>query len=280
MFDDSFKKLYKNVPIVLWHKVGGELITALHNHSEFEISIRTRGASEIIIGSKKFEAGEGDIFLKNPFEPHSSKSLDEGGYCFCFDCSLIADETIAEAFKNETLRIANHIPQSDKNAAEIKRLFMNVVECYMRNGEYMELEIKAHISLFIAFLMENGYVERVDKVSKAETFYKKVFKYILQNYTRNITSKDVADALSYNHSYFCRKFQNCFNRKFYDYLNMYRIFESKKLFLDKEKTITQIAMECGFNNQTYFAKCFKKYTGILPSEYKQKINLQERGEQI
>lgn len=274
MLKDSFKKLYKNVPIAVWVNHGSAVNADVHNHAEIELSLKTLGESEVTINNKKYIIREGDILIKNPFDIHSSQPLDgkEGGYCMCFDCSLIADEALAEAFKNGSIRVTNYIDSSCKHHAEIKELFMNIIKCYEKNSKYIYLEIKAHISLLFAFLLNNGYISESHPISRDEEFYRRVFRYISENYPYHITSKDVADALSYNQSYFCRKFRKIFERRFYDYLNMYRVFEAQKLFSKDEKTIAQVALECGFNTQTYFAECFKKYTGMLPSEFKRKVN--------
>ncbi len=269
MFDDSFKRLYKNVPMAVWSQVDGTVKSEFHNHAEIEISLRTKGETNFFLSDQKLISRPGDISIKNPFEIHCGKSRTEkvSGHEICFDCSLIADEKIADDLKNGRIHLKNLIPSDDENIEEIQRLFMNIIDCYKNNSDYVYLEVKAHISIFIAYLLNNGYVDIGYSEGKDETFYKTVFQYISQNYKNNITSKDVSYALSYNHSYFCRKFRKNFNRKFYDYLNMYRVFESRKLFSDGEKSVTRIALESGFNSQTYFTKCFKKYTGLLPSEY-------------
>ena len=273
MFDDSFKKLYDNVPIAVWSYNSNKIYTKVHNHAEIEITLKTKGKSETNICNKRYITNPGDFIFKNPYEIHSSKALteDSSGYCICFDCSLIADESIGEMFKNKSMCIRNHIPASDTNIEEIQRLFMNIIKAFEEKSQYMRLEIMTHISMLITFLLNNGFVTTANQQGKEEIFYNKVFQFISQNYTKNITSKDISDVLSYNHSYFCRKFRKSFDRQFYDYLNMYRVYESQKLFEDEEKNITQISRECGFNSQIYFTKCFKKYMGMLPSEYKQRI---------
>ena len=257
MFDDSFKRLYKNVPMAVWSLVDGTVKSEFHNHAEIEISLRTNGETNFYLSDQKLISRPGDISIKNPFEIHCGKSRTEkvSGHEICFDCSLIADEKIADDLKNGRIHLQNLIPSDDENIEEIQRLFMNIIDCYKNNSDYVYLEVKAHVSIFIAYLLNNGYVDVGYSESKDETFYKTVFQYISQNYKKNITSKDVSDALSYNHSYFCRKFRKNFNRKFYDYLNMYRVFESRKLFSDGEKSVTRIALESGFNSQTYFTKC-------------------------
>lgn len=64
---------------------------------------------------------------------------------------------------------------------------------------------------------------------------------------------------------------NTFEEKnFYDYINLQRVEEFKRLIIDdenKQYTMLSIAFECGFNSKTSFNRNFKKVTGLAPSEF-------------
>ena len=63
-----------------------------------------------------------------------------------------------------------------------------------------------------------------------------------------------------------------FNLNFYEFVNGYRIEEAQKRLLDpanKDKTITDIYLEVGFNSKSVFNTFFKKLVGKTPSEYRQ-----------
>ena len=63
-----------------------------------------------------------------------------------------------------------------------------------------------------------------------------------------------------------------FNHNFYEFINGYRIEEAQKRLLDpanKDKTITDIYLEVGFNSKSVFNTFFKKLVGKTPSEYRQ-----------
>jgi len=63
-----------------------------------------------------------------------------------------------------------------------------------------------------------------------------------------------------------------FDNNFYEFINNYRIEEAKKILIDpknKDKTITDIYLEVGFNSKSVFNTFFKKIVGQTPSEYRQ-----------
>ena len=60
-------------------------------------------------------------------------------------------------------------------------------------------------------------------------------------------------------------------QNFYDYVNGCRIEEAKRLLQDaihRKKTVLNILYEAGFNSKSAFNLAFKKYTGMTPTEFK------------
>lgn len=59
-------------------------------------------------------------------------------------------------------------------------------------------------------------------------------------------------------------------KNFYDFVNMYRVEEFKRLIAlqkNRQFTLLSLAYDCGFSSKTSFNRCFKKATGLTPSEY-------------
>jgi len=69
------------------------------------------------------------------------------------------------------------------------------------------------------------------------------------------------------------------NQNFFDFINQYRIEEAKKYLIDPQKQhlkILSVAYDAGFNSKSSFNTIFKKYTGMTPSEFREKF-LQKEG---
>lgn len=67
--------------------------------------------------------------------------------------------------------------------------------------------------------------------------------------------------------YFCRIFRTVIHRTPIDYLNYYRIEKACYLLETEDLSITEVAYHCGFNDSSYFIRCFKKYKQITPTKY-------------
>lgn len=77
--------------------------------------------------------------------------------------------------------------------------------------------------------------------------------------------------LSVSSNHLSQLINETYNQNFYDFINEYRIEESKKLLENngfRKKTILEIAYEVGFNSKTTFNNAFRKYTGVTPREYR------------
>ncbi|NVF11161.1 response regulator [Anaerococcus sp. AGMB00486] len=95
--------------------------------------------------------------------------------------------------------------------------------------------------------------------------------YIEKNYGEKISISDLEKKLNYSESMLNKKFKEYTSITFNDYLNRVRIKEAIKLLENTELMIIDIAFLCGFSNQKYFSKVFKKFVGISPGKYNKNI---------
>ena len=97
---------------------------------------------------------------------------------------------------------------------------------------------------------------------------KKAIKYISKNFADPITLDDVANLVHLNPAYFSTIFKQSTGSSFKEYLNMVRVEESKRLLSNTDYSLIDIAIATGFENQSYFSKVFKKYTGLTPKQFR------------
>lgn len=104
--------------------------------------------------------------------------------------------------------------------------------------------------------------------SKNSDLIQKAMLYISEHFNTSITLEETAAYVHLHPSYFSTLFKQLTGSSFKEYLNMVRIEESKRLLSNTEYSIINIAIAVGFEDQSYFSKVFKKYTGLTPKQYR------------
>ncbi|MDR2922154.1 MAG: helix-turn-helix domain-containing protein [Treponema sp.] len=120
----------------------------------------------------------------------------------------------------------------------------------------------------------HGIVERVSSVISSfqgiphAVALRKAENFILENYTRKISLQEIADVAGLSAPYFSTIFKEEMGENLSKYLNRLRVEKASRLLLETETTLSDIASACCFEDQSWFSKIFKAYTGISPGKYR------------
>jgi two-component system response regulator YesN len=98
----------------------------------------------------------------------------------------------------------------------------------------------------------------------------KAIEYIKLHYREELTLQEVADTIHVSKSYFSNLFKKQSGQNFIDYLIDLRLHEAKRMLVQNEYKIYEVAEKSGFNDVKYFSKLFKKMTQMTPVEYREK----------
>ena len=97
---------------------------------------------------------------------------------------------------------------------------------------------------------------------------KNAVEYVARHFPEEITLASVAEELHVNTSYLSMLFRQATGVTFKEHLNRVRIEEAERLLTNTDYPILEIAIACGYRDQSYFTKVFKKYTGLTPRQYR------------
>ena len=93
-------------------------------------------------------------------------------------------------------------------------------------------------------------------------------KYINQNFSGKISVKDICDAVGYSKSTVLSSFKQEFGTTVNNYLTDLRLEKAKKMLKTFTGSVNDIALSCGFSDQSYFSKVFSSKYGISPSDFR------------
>jgi two-component system, response regulator YesN len=97
---------------------------------------------------------------------------------------------------------------------------------------------------------------------------RKAENFIMENYTRKISLKEIADMAGLSPPYFSTIFKEEMGENLSKYLNRLRVEKASRLLLETDMSLSEIAACCCFEDQSWFSKIFKAFTGISPGKYR------------
>ena len=125
------------------------------------------------------------------------------------------------------------------------------------------------IELLLFIIRCKNYEENVIKeIDVDNRIIQEVATYIYEHYADNLSLEYVADKFNLSRSYLSKKFKTATGFGFKEYIINVRIQNACNLLLETNKSITDIAFECGFNDSNYFGDAFRKAKGISPHKYR------------
>ena len=103
----------------------------------------------------------------------------------------------------------------------------------------------------------------------------KLMKFLDQHISdEGLKIDDMADAVGLGRSVFYGKIKSLVGVSPSDFLRQIRMERALQLIVKSKYTFSEIAYACGFTDPKYFSKCFKKETGMTPTEYRTKKELE------
>ena len=136
-----------------------------------------------------------------------------------------------------------------------------------------QLYIKSSLLYILATLSDHRLFMPTEKnLDKRVESIKTVLTYIKDNYQEKIYIADLARQVNLNEQYFCRLFKKAIGRSPMEYINEYRIKQTKRLLEETDLPVTEICLECGYSNLGNFLREFRKYTGTTPLQYRKRYN--------
>lgn len=249
-----------------------------HWHEHLELLYFTRGKAVIECNQQPIEASSGDLVVVNSNELHYGENKSDSlfYYCIIMNISMLTGVTsdpcqtryISPISQNRIL-FRNRISGDE----EIKKCILNIIQEYDQKQIGFELEVKSSIYHLLALLLRS-YAEKMlttgeyDLRARNMERFSRIFKYIESNYTQKITIHECASMLNITNSHFCHLFKLLTGKPLSDYVNYLRLKKAETLLRNTTLSITEIALESGFNDINYFSRLFTRYRNVSPSRFR------------
>ena len=135
---------------------------------------------------------------------------------------------------------------------------------------FRTLRIRSLVLDLMLLLCRNhgSSAEQGERTERSVTYTKQAIAYIRASYDKDFSLDDVAAFVGVNKCYLSREFHKYTGYTFVDYVNRTRCSMAQQLLLDARLSIHEVGKRCGFETRSYFARSFRRYTGMRPGEYR------------
>jgi AraC family transcriptional regulator len=97
---------------------------------------------------------------------------------------------------------------------------------------------------------------------------KRALELLETDLTKTPSLADLAAPLRLQPTSFCRAFKQSTGLSPHRYLLEHRVNRAKEMMKDRKRTLTEIALDCGFSSSSQFSIVFKRITGVSPRNYR------------
>lgn len=252
-----------------------------HWHSYFEITWVLEGKGNYFVNGQEYTMEKDDIIIFNNVEPHGWKLL--GGnmklLVMIFSPEFVAekislfDAEYLKPFVERGSNFKNRVGREEKVNEEIRISIREIYQEWNERKEGYPLMIKANVLRILTMLIrayqdETKSGEMLKEKKNAMKRLEQAFTYINDHYCEKITLEEVAASVYMSSNYFSSYFRKVTGISFSEYVTRIRISHARELLRDTDKSVTEIAMECGFHNISNFYRLYKKHVGKPPRDEK------------
>lgn len=281
----------------------------VHWHDELEIIYVKHGKLHVTISGENYIGNPKEAFVVSPGSLHfmGSPTGDVDYYTFLFPVEYISfqtddimEKTILSPLKHGRVMIKPQINDMAEDICE-RLIEINTNISYLKkktsesteerknreNHKYnksddiavsnineaninAQFETKMTLIKFIQKMWQNGLI--LENVANGtNTTEKEMITYIRQNYTREISLQEFGMQFHLSEKYISRYFKEHFHITLSQYINHLRLEHARQLLQESTIPVTEVALQSGHQNVSYFIRCFKKMYGVSPLKYRKGI---------
>lgn len=252
-----------------------------HFHPEIEILLVVKSTGTSYIGDSITRFDEGEVCIIGENVPHWWKSDDS--YMINKDTEGIKalviqfrKEVFDSMFVNipEMSAVKEFLGKSQRGIqflGDARNYIGNQIKSIFQKTGIQRITELILLLDFMANTKDSCFLSSIGYSRTINTYdfyrFNKIHEYIIRNFTRNITLKDVSGTVNMCETAFCRYFKKHTGKTFTAFLNEFKIGNACKLLLEDNTNISSACFQSGFNNLSHFNEQFKRITGRTPSVY-------------
>ncbi len=256
--------------VALFMPVGGACFYALtpeHAHPAYMFVLHFDDRTGVAMDGKTITGTHGTVFALSPGVPHQELPSDMPPRYICIMIAPGLFERQQRSYaRGKKPKFRGELVPAGRDLLPLLRRFMIEAESGMPGSDAVRdaLGIEICHSLIRSLLRTPPPKERLAERVEVS----RVIEHLHGCLDEKVTVESLAQVARLSPSHFARVFRKETGRAPMEYVHDLRLERAKKLLLAGDKSISEIALECGFGTQSYLSACFQKECKMTPREYR------------
>ncbi len=251
-----------------------------HVHEHFELLNILEGTFELTAENRTRTLSAGDVVLIHPMEPHQIRNLTPGQNAhlvlkFTPEALYSISQPLFELkYISPYLRFSEqrvHVYDSEQHrGSRLDELLRSILEERQREEYGYEMALRAYVCQVLLWFIRDWHRSREVQESDERGLLRlqRALTYIDRHLDGNLHAQDVAEELNMGLSTFSRFFTGAAGMSFPAYVRSRRLNRAALLLYDSRLSISDVALETGFNTASYLISCFRGQYGVTPSQFR------------
>ena len=238
-----------------------------HYHEYYEIYYLEAGERFHMVEDQLYKMEAGEFMIFPPYVMHHSYGAEN----MPFKRVLLyfsQEEILWPSILSELREEGGIYKVGIRERQEVHRAMELILKEQKNPGAYHEEYARGVLNMLLLLIARE---ERPEKAPERKSRIGEVIRYIHSHYQEEISLEMLAQMFYVSPYYLCREFKKSTNSTIVRYINVTRIMNAQRKFMETSKNITDISKETGFSNLTHFNRVFKSVTGMSPSQYRKQF---------
>lgn len=271
----------KNAPDFYFNTLRNHLVSSHkhiekpHRHDFYVTVIFTKGTGTHEIDFQKYDVSEGSLFFLSPGQVHSWElSPDTDGYIFFFSQPYYEMHYVNQKLKNFPFFNSPSFPRKLQLQSTELEAMIRLFEAIQNEHQSRDVMKQS----FILSLISQIYIQSVREFSKGDektsatsvSYFKHYqdFENLLEeSFTSQKSISFYASQLNISAKHLNRITQTVMQKTASEIITERVILEAKRMLIYLDEGLVEIAFRLGYEEYSYFARMFRKNTGITPSQF-------------
>ena len=278
------KRYVFHTPFNIYHFEANTWSHPVHNHTYFEIIFILKGSGAHNINGNAYHYEKGDIFILGPEDFHSFDIKEVTEFCFIrfnesFSKALAVSEdkewkSVTDTLLSTSSHSRGAIVKNPQDRVKLARLLLVLEEEYDSNqSTYYELIRNAIMRSMLLILARNLRLSHHDAAvftynDSVEAILMYIKKHIYS--PPKLTISNLAQEFHLAPGYISIFFKRHIGESIKQYIMRYKMKLVEARLTYSQNSLSEIAYEFGFTDESHFCKQFRKHYGITPTRFRKR----------